>query len=262
MVTEEPTNDEIYGLDTEILLPDEFTPTLDGEIDEQLMLVAVLALLFNLYKEYEYKTPDYILSHLPDSIMELEKKTQALSQKELTLLAESHKTTTLEKVYGLAKQIHKKINLDYDIKPTLEVMKSSITGTLNQLRDDIITKAKAFKDIKQNNSEWSIKNNFKRAIRRTKNYVRFNSQTIKQKVTRSIQKMVYGADMKYYWRPSGRRTCAKCWAMARLPPQTIELWPLDHPNGACVLDPEGDSATAKYKSLLEESQKYAAVTPV
>ncbi|MDZ4172138.1 MAG: hypothetical protein U1C19_08215 [Methanobacteriaceae archaeon] len=179
MVTEDPTIDEIYALEDESLIPEEFTPTLENdEVDEQLMLVAILALLYTLYTEYEYKTPEYILSHLPVSIKELEAKTQKLGETELKKIVETHKTSTLTKTYGLAKKVHNKIQLDFNLINTLTTMKTSITGTLNQLRDDIITKAHVFKDKILSTSEWNIKSNFKRAIRRTKNYVRFNAQNI------------------------------------------------------------------------------------
>lgn len=254
MTTEIPSHEEFYGNDLSSEIDEfEWLPDSD-DIDEQLMLVAVLALLQTLYKEYQYKSPDYILTHLPDSVNELKKKLSTLSEDELKKVAESHRTTTLE-IYGLNKIVHNQISLDYDITGTVATIKSSVQATLNQLRDDIITKAYTFKDTLKSVNDFNVRSNFRRAIRRTKNFVRFNAQLIKQKVTRSVQKFVYGPDMKYFWDPSGHNTCEWCWALARLPAQTIDRWPLDHPNGGCGLRPESIKTT-------EEYQKYLKTQPV
>jgi DNA-directed RNA polymerase subunit H (RpoH/RPB5) len=252
MITEIPSFDEFFGLDNENISSDEFTPTLDGEIDEQLMLVAILTYYLTLYEEYQYKTPEYILKNLPQSIETLKEKVEKTSVKELESIANTHKIGVLEK-YGIHPKVMPKITLDYNINNTIEVIKSSVKATLNQLRDDIETKALVFKDAMIKSENFNIKSNFKRAIRKTKNYVRFNAQNIKQKVTRAIQKFVHGPGMEYFWTVAGRNTCSTCYAWARLPPQTIEMWPLDHPNGKCSLRPVSDKTTVEYKGYLEQS---------
>lgn len=261
MVTDTPTTDELFGQDDTPTTPlglEEFIPTTE-EIDEQMMLVAILALYLGIYQEYQYKSPDYVISHLPASIKELEEKVQRTTYKELETLTTTFKTTVLEG-YGIHKRVMPQVPVSFDLKGTLDVVKSSVTGTLNQLRDDIITKAQVFKDTSMAVKDFNLQSNFKRAINRTKRFVKFNAQTVKQKVTRGVQKFVYGAAMKYFWVVSGRRTCEKCYALARLPPATIDQWPLDHPNGGCTLKPESDKTTTEYQGYLEESRKYTNIT--
>jgi hypothetical protein len=259
MVTEIPTNEELLGWIDENFESD--TADVDEEMtsDEQLMYIALYVILTQLYTDFEHKSVDYVLEKFPSAVTKAGEKLLHNSRTELTRIIETHRVTVL-KEFNIHERVIPQVKLDYNMKGTFNTLQSSVKATINQLKDDIQTKALAVKEKMAEAKNFNLKSNFKRAIRRTKNFVKFNVQFAKQKVTRAAQKMRYGKNMLYYWVVSGRRTCQQCYALARLPPRLIGDWPYDHPNGACVLVPEKDNATREYVDYLKESEKYVDIT--
>lgn len=258
MVTEVPLNEELLGWDNETFQPDD-PDVEDMDMDEQLMFIALFVIFAKLYTDFEHKTVDYVLEKFPDAVTKAGKKLAETSKTELTKIVEEHRITVL-KDFNIHEKVIPKVKLDLDLKPTLNTLSLSAKATINQLKDDVATKAASFKAGMGEPKDFNLKANFNRAIRRTKNFVKFNAQFAKQKVKRAAQKMRYGKNMLYYWVVAGRRTCEKCYAKARLPPRPMDKWEYDHPNGHCELVPEKDNATKEYQSYLEESQKYADLT--
>jgi hypothetical protein len=260
MVTEIPSYDEILGWSEESFSSDEFTE-IDEKMpmDEQLMLITLFVVLAKLYTDFEYKSFDYVLEHFPEAAAKAEKKISETSKTELTKIVEEHRTTILTE-YKIHEKVISKVKLDYNLKETFNTLNLSVKATLNQLKDDVKVKAAAFKAGMGVPDEFNLKANFKRAMRKTKNFVNFNVQFVKQKITRAAQKMRYGKNMLYYWVVAGRRTCEKCYGKARLPPRRIDEWEYDHPNGHCELVPEKDNATQVYLDYLKESEKYTDLT--
>jgi hypothetical protein len=259
MVTEIPTEGELLGLEDNSFQPG--TPDVDDsmDMDEQLMYVALFAVLATLYNDFEHKSVDYILLKFPEAVTKAGEKLAKNSKTELTKLIEDHKVTVL-KDYNIHEKVIPQVKLDYNLKGTFDTMESSVKSTINQLKDDVRTKALATKEKMAEAKNFNLKSNFQRAAKRTKNYVKFNAQFAKQKVTRSAQEMRYGSAMLYYWVVRGINTCQKCYDRARLPAQTIDQWPYDHPNGHCRLVPVSDDSTKEYQGYLALSQEYADIS--
>ncbi len=256
MVTEVPTDNELLGLDTETFEPD--SPEMDEEMDmdEQLMFVALFIILSKLYTDFEHKSVDYVYNKFPDAVTKAGKKLAETSKTELTKIVEENRVSIL-KEFKIHEKVIPKVKLDLDLKPTFNTLSLSVKATINQLKDDVATKAASFKAGMAVPEDFNLKANFTRSVKRTKQFVKYNAQFAKQKITRAAQKMRYGSGMLYFWVVAGRRTCQKCYDLARLPPRPIDQWQYDHPNGHCKLSPQGDESTKEYQGYLALSQKYA-----
>ena len=131
-------------------------------------------------------------------------------------------------------------------------MDSSITALVNQLRDDIKSKARFFLD-NMSNSDFSITPNFKRAIRRVIDTVGNNLNYSKEKSHGNILKFVYGEDKLYVWRSAHlSTTCDWCLAQEKRPPRKYDDWELDHPQGHCGKEPIDETYSDEYYLLLAE----------
>jgi hypothetical protein len=226
MVTEIPTNEELLGWIDENFQYDTADVDDTMDMDEQLMYIALLAILTKLYTDFEHKSVDYVLEKFPSAVTKAGEKIVTNSKTELTKIIEDHKITVL-KDFNIHEKVIPQVKLDYNAKGTFDTLLSSVKATINQLKDDVKTKALAVKEKMAEAKDFNLKSNFKRAAKRTKNFVKFNAQFAKQKITRAAQKMRYGKSMLYYWVVAGRRTCQRCYALARLPPRTIDQWPYD-----------------------------------
>lgn len=249
-VTEVPSYEEYFGLDNTEIREEEWSPSIDDE-DEQIMLIALLLLLSSFYDTVKDKSPDLIINQIPGITENYRTQMSLLSESELNKITQSYRVKIIEE-YGISGQASPFVPLKYDITNTLQTVKNSINATLNQLRDDILVKAQTFRDTLRRVKDFNVRSNFQRAIRRTKNFVRFNAQMVKQKVTRATQRFVYGEDMKYFWVPAGHNTCKWCWNLSRLPAKLMDEWPFDHPNGNCVLEPVSDKTTQEFQDALEK----------
>ena len=136
------------------------------------------------------------------------------------------------------------------------LLESSITALVNQLRDDIRTKAQFFVD-NMSNSDFSIKPNFGRAVKRVTDTVGNNFNYSKEKSHRKILKFVYGDDTLYRWYSAHLpNTCEWCLMQEKRPPRKIDDWELDHPNGHCVLDPVDRTYSDEYYSILADMGEF------
>ena len=248
-VTEVPSHEEYFGLDETEITKDEWKPSVDDK-DEEIMLIALLLLLSSFYDEVKDKSPEAVMNYVPEQTEMYRAKISLAAESELNKLTQSYRVKVLEN-YELAAEASPHLSLQYDITATLQTIRNSINATLNQLRDDILVKAQTFKDTLRRAKDFNVRSNFQRAIRRTRNFVRFNAQMVKQKVTRATQRFVHGENMKYFWVPSGHNTCKWCWNLSRLPAKLMDEWPFDHPNGNCGLEPESDKTTQEYRDALE-----------
>ena len=258
MVTEIPSLDEIFGRTNDSFDPD--NPDVDEEMDtdEQLMYVALFVILAKLYSDFEHKSIDYVVAKFPNAVTKAGTKLVETSKTELTKIIEDHKIEVL-KEFKIHEKVIPKVKLDYDMKPTFSTMNLSIKGAINQLKDDVAAKASAFKAGMGVKEDFNLKANFKRAARRTKNFVKYNGQFAKQKITRAAQKMRYGSKMLYYWVVAFHNTCNWCFALARLPPKPIKEWPYDHPNGRCTLVPASNDSSEEYLRYLEMSNNITLI---
>lgn len=256
MVTEIPSISEIFGRSDDSFEIDNIPVDEGMTTDEELMYVAIFVILTSLYTGFEHKSVDYVLNKFPKAATNAGIKIDKTSKAELVKIVETHRVEIL-KEYKIHEKIIPQVKLDYNLQGTYSTLSSSVKAMINQLKDDVKTKALAAKERMSEAKDFNLKSNFLRAAKRTRNFVKFNVQFAKQKVTRAAQKMRYGRNMLYYWVVAGRRTCQKCYDLARLPARPIDQWQYDHPNGNCKLSPVNDNSTKEYQGYLALSQKYA-----
>ena len=248
-VTEVPSHEEYFGLDETEITEEEWNPIVDDKNEER-MLIALLLLLSSFYNTVKDKPPDLIIDQIPGVTENYRTQMSLLSDSEMNKLTQSYREKIIEE-YGISSQASPFISLKYNLTNTFQNVKNSINAMLNQLRDDILVKAQTFRDTLRRARDFNVRSNFQRAIRRTRNFVRFNAQMVKQKVTRAVQRFVHGENMKYFWVPAGHNTCDWCWNLSRLPAKPMDEWPFDHPNGNCVLKPESDKTSQEFRDALE-----------
>jgi hypothetical protein len=258
MVTEIPSISEIFGRSDDSFEIDNIPVDEGMTTDEELMYVAIFVILTSLYTGFEHKSVDYVLNKFPKAATNAGIKIDKTSKAELVKIVETHRVEIL-KEYKIHEKIIPQVKLDYNLQGTYSTLSSSVKAMINQLKDDVKTKALAAKERMSEAKDFNLKSNFVRAAKRTRNFVKFNAQFAKQKVTRAAQKMRYGSRMLYYWVVAFQNTCKWCFALARLPPKPIDEWPYDHPNGHCVLVPVSNDSSEEYSRYLEMSNNITII---
>lgn len=224
---------------------------LSGIDDNDEILLALLYLLEDFYDKYYTKSPKYILSHIDKDIDKLEKN---ISSK-LNARSDAYIEDLLYKTmlsFNLTQDMQSKVVLEYDIGITLEVTESTLTAILEQLRQDIKTKALVWQDQQHNVDDFNIRANYNRATKRLTDAVKYYTTTTRQKVSRAVQKYVYGDNMLYNWVCLGRNPCEWCIENSKSPPRKVDEWELDHINGHCALIPATEEYSDEYKKLMGE----------
>lgn len=222
---------------------------LTGIDDNDEILLALLYLLEEFYEKYYTKSPNYILSHVDKDIEKLEKnikdKLSARSDEYIEDLEYNHMLS-----FNITQDMQSEVLLDYDVSITLEVTESTITAILEQLKQDIKTKALVWQDQGHNVDEFNIKANYNRASKRLKNAIEYYTNTSRQKVTRAVMKYVYASETLYQWVCLGSNPCAWCIDNSKSAPRKLEDWELDHVNGRCALIPLNEKYSQEYKDLI------------
>ena len=234
-----------------------FTAPTYLEIDEQLVLIACLLLLQQRYVLLQSMTLQDIVDEV-DGIMD-------------SLYSELSETA-YDKSYKHIQEYFNEILDDYNIPQgyvsmdisMLEIMEDSVSGLINQLRDELKVKAKFFKDNLSKDT-FNILPNFKRAVQKLTDAVGNNLIYGKEKSKRNVYKFVYGEDKLYRWLTmNDARVCNWCLMQQSLPPRTIDEMPLDHPWGRCDIDPIDYAYSDEYYIMLargEYSNEIGAFSP-
>lgn len=240
MVKEIQTIEEYYDEDDEI----DFYPPSDKDDDEKLVLLACLLILERYFNQLQSMTPQEVLDEIDGLTSSLESDLIETARNKVdSAVWESFVDELTEykiPVFGYVKQ-------NVSMYP---IMDSSITALVNQLRDDIKSKARFFLD-NMSNSDFSIIPNFKRVIRRITDTIINNLNYSKEKSNRNIKKFVYGEDKLYRWFSAHLpTTCDWCLMQEKRPPRKIDDWELDHPHGHCGLEPIDETYSDEYYLLL------------
>lgn len=239
MVTQQ-TNEELF--------PNIPRADISGIDDNDEILLALIYLLEEFYDKYYTKSPNYILSHIDKDIEKLEKKMVDKLKERGEQYIDDLEYANLIK-YNITQDLQSKITLDYDVATTFEVTESTLKAILEQLRQDIKTKALVW--IDQNNpvEDFNIKANYTRASKRLTDAGNYFKGTSRQKISRAVQKYVYGETL-FYWACLGTNPCAWCIDQSKSPPRKIEDWELDHINGHCALIPVKEAYSEEYRNLI------------
>ena len=242
MVKQIQTIEEYYDEDDEI----DFYPPSDKDDDEKLVLLACLLILERYFNQLQSMTPQEVLDEIDGLTSSLESDLIETARNKVdNAVWESFVDELTEwkiPVFGYVEQ-------DTSM---YRVMDSSITALINQLRDDIKSKAMFFLD-NMSNSDFSVVPNFKRAIRRVIDTVRNNLNYSKEKSHGNIMKFVYGEDKLYAWKSAHlATTCDWCLAQEKRPPRRYDDWEMDHPYGHCEKEPIDETYSDEYYLLLAD----------
>jgi len=241
MVKQLQTIDEYYEDEDDDLT---FAPPSYFESDERLVLIAVLMLLEQRYRLLSSMTPQDIVDEI-DEIMDS-------FQSELLTTAEAKVDSAvwdslLKELIEWNIPIMGYVEQDTSMYP---IMIMSLTGLVNQLRDELKVKAQFFND-NMSKGDFSIIPNFKRAVQKIIDGVGNNLIYAKEKSHRRVLKFVYGDDALFKWyHMNDEKVCDWCIAQGREPPRRIDDWELDHPHGRCILEPVENIYSADYYALL------------
>lgn len=241
MVKQLQTIDEYYEDEDDDLT---FAPPSYFESDERLVLIAVLMLLEQRYRLLSSMTPQDIVDEI-DEIMNS-------FQSELLTTAEAKVDSAvwdslLKELIEWNIPIMGYVEQDTSMYP---IMMMSLTGLVNQLRDELKVKAQFFND-NMSKGDFSIIPNFKRAVQKIIDGVGNNLIYAKEKSHRRVLKFVYGDDALFKWyHMNDEKVCDWCIAQGREPPRRIDDWELDHPHGRCILEPVENIYSADYYALL------------
>lgn len=222
---------------------------IDGIEDNDEILLALLYLLEEFYDKYYTKSPNYILKHIDDDIDKLKKNMfDKLDERKGSYIDDLEYAYLLK--HNITQDLQAKVQLEYDVNITLEVTKSTLEAILEQLRQDVKTKALVWNDIGNQVNDFNIKANYTRASKRLTDAGNYYKNTVKQKIARAVQKFVYDKSVLYYWACLGTNPCSWCIAQSKSPPRKLEDWEYDHQNGHCALIPVEIAYSDEYKELI------------
>ena len=222
-----------------------FYPSDDSsyDSDEKLVLIAVLMLLEQRFRLFQSMTPERVLVEVDGVVDSLESE---LINTAISKINDCVKGSFDDELFGFGipqGKVSQSTSMD-------DVVKQSIKGLCNQLRDEIKTKALFFKD-NMSNTGFSVAPSFKRAIQKLVDSVGNAILNSKELSHREIMKFVYGEDKLYRWLcVNDDKTCDWCLMQQSLPPRPLSEMPLDHPHGRCTVDPIDYTYSDHYMLLL------------
>ena len=221
----------------------------DGDLDEKDYGLAILMLLEEFTRKYSSKGYNYIEKHYDSDLDKLEEKLLSLNEKQFQKYEDATRKNQLL-AQDVPSNLHKKVELDYDLKATKQVMETTIKNAIRTLKDEIKLNIQVVKDLGDEES-FNLEPKLKTAIQRIKNTVKYGTGMVFQKIRRSAYDFRYGSDATYRWVTKGdERVCAWCRAEERKPPRKLEDLPFDHMNGRCGIEPVSDRATAEYNYIV------------
>lgn len=230
LVHDVPSYEEFYGLIDNEIDDEEFD---SDNKDEQIkkMIAIALSLLQEFYIAHMYDTEYTILAEefeqeISDFNTQLKDLLVSLFA---TYIGEVQNELDLEYVIP-----SNHIKTDVDLETVIDSAVDTVTDTLYV---DLKNKANFYRDVAITTGMFSPHANFRRAIKRLSNHIDYNAQYTRNRITREYQSFVYGQEALFYWRVSGRNTCAWCYEMEAMGAMPLSWFPVDHPNGQCWLVP-------------------------
>lgn len=239
MVTEIPTNNELLGIN----LKDEIEGLYDYNnrtLEDNAFAIALLYYLSEFNNKYSTKTLKYIENHYEDDLDKLGDKLIRKAETETDRLYTNQTQTTM-KEYNILESDYGKVKLTTTTDDLKTTITSTITASINQIKDDIRVKINVWKDdIAKKAKDFNIQANINRLVRRIKNTLDYAISRITWLGRTAVQKFVFQPQQLYEWYCAGPKPCPICIAKSKEAPKTIDEWEADHPNGYCVLMPVGD----------------------
>lgn len=230
LVHDVPSYEEFYGLIDNEIGDDEFDSDIEDEKIKKMIVIA-LSLLQEFYISHMYDTEYTILTD------EFEKEISDFNTQLKDLLISLFATyigevqNELDLEYVIPSN---HIKTDVDLETVIDSAVDTVTDTLYV---DLKNKANFYRDVAITTGMFSLHANFRRAIKRLSNHIDYNAQYTRNRITREYQSFVYGQEALFYWRVSGRNTCAWCYEMEAMGAMPLSWFPVDHPNGNCWLVP-------------------------
>lgn len=230
LVHDVPSYEEFYGLIDNEIDDDEFDSDIEDEKIKKMIVIA-LSLLQEFYISHMYDTEYTILTD------EFEKEISDFNTQLKDLLVSLFATyigevqNELDLEYVIPSN---HIKTDVDLETVIDSAVDTVTDTLYV---DLKNKANFYRDVAITTGMFSPHANFRRAIKRLSNHIDYNAQYTRNRITREYQSFVYGQEALFYWRVSGRNTCAWCYEMEAMGAMPLSWFPVDHPNGQCWLVP-------------------------
>lgn len=231
----EDDEDDVFGL---FGVPDYYT------YDEQLVLLACLLKLREVFNRVQSMTPQILLDEI-DGIVKT--------------LKSDLKDTAIREVHNNVYDYFTDVLLDYNIPQSGyveqdtsmdKIIMQSIDNLCNQLRDEIKLKSMHFDEIKSKGS-FSIVPNFKRAVQKLLDGVGVNLLFSKEKSERNVLDFVYNDNTLWIWVTQGdSKVCDWCREQEAMPPRRLEDMPYDHNHGRCGKAPVNPEYTEDYSKLI------------
>ena len=215
------------------------------DVDEQLVLVACLTKLREIYYVLKSMTPQKVVDEVDDIVNGLKSDLKTIAIKEVH-----------DVVYDFFSDLLLKYNIpqsgyiDQD-KSMDKVIKQSIDGLCNQLRDELKLKGLHFSNI-SSKGEFSVLPNFERAVKKLIDGVGVNILYSKEKSERNVLDFVYDDSTLWVWvTRMDSKVCEWCREQEMMPPRKLEDMPYDHLHGRCHKSPVNPSYTVDYANLID-----------
>lgn len=229
-VLESPNYEEFFGLVDNEISDDEFESDEKDEKIKKMVLIA-LSILQEFYLLHQYDSEYYILTDaFEEEIQEFNTELKEILRSLFSNYVQELQTE-LDGEWSIPTGT---VNFDVDIEPTINSAVDTVTDTLYS---DLKNKAHFYSEVAITTGIFSLHANFRRAIRRLGNQVAYNAQYTRNRVQREYLSFVYGQEALFYWRVSGKNTCAWCYDLEAMGAMPLSWFPIDHPNGMCWLEP-------------------------
>ena len=239
-----PSYEEYFGLFDNFIEESEFEVSDDDERIQQMLLI-MLGLLEEFYILHMYDEAYYYSSEsFKEDINEFN---QYLKDNLLVLF--NNYVNDLINDYDAEWHIQSGIvEILLDIE---EIVDSGIDSVTDTLYTDLKDKADYYTVLAYISGEFTVHGNFRRAIKKLVNQIRFKSDTIQKTIKRRYDEFVYGQDALFKWVCSGINTCAWCYEIEAMGAMPLSWFPIDHVNGRCVLVPvEPEVYSDEYNRIL------------
>ena len=228
-------DDDDYGL---FYAPDSY------DYDEQLVLLACLLKLKQVYDRMQSMTPQMVLDEIDDITKNLKSDLKDTAIREVHNVVFDYFSEVLSE-YSIPQSGYVKQDTSMD-----KIIKQSIDTLCNQLRDELKLKSMHFDSIKSKGT-FSILPNFKRAVQKLIDGVGGNLLYSKEKSERNVLDFVYTDDTLWIWVTKGdSRVCGWCREQEAMPPRRLRDMPYDHLNGRCKKAPVNAEYTEDYSRLI------------
>lgn len=199
--------------------------------DSEVLILLLLSVLQEYYDKYSSKAPEYVIENIEKDIDNLKNELLDLFYEHFNEYEDNIVETNLNEY--LIPITHKNI-LDYDISVTEKIFRETIDSLISQLKLDAKIKALVWIDTNKPFTEFDLNSHFKKARLKLRNAGVYYTQTVSEKIRRSLLDFVY-EEATYDWVCAGSRPCAWCIEQSKMPPRKLKDMPYDHVNGYCEI---------------------------